>query len=144
MRAVRAERFPSRATALSSAGTSSGTRGANMSIIEQGSWRSRLGGLAATAILVVPCAAVAARASSAARAAQGQELVTYVRVGDKNTSAYNLADAQAVAVLDIAPQTVLAVHGERNGWLDVEAPGGFQVWVWGEYLEETDEPGVLR
>jgi hypothetical protein len=80
-----------------------------------------------------------------ARAAQEpQDLLSYVRAGESGAKAYNLPDAQAVEVLEVSTQTVLAVHAKRSGWLDVEAPGGFRVWVWGEYLEPASEAGKVR
>jgi len=80
-----------------------------------------------------------------ARAAQdSQDLLSYVRAGDGGAKAYNLPDPQAVEVLEVPAQTVLAVHERRSGWLDVEAPGGFRVWVWGEYLEPASTAGKVR
>lgn len=92
--------------------------------------------------LAVFCGGSVAHAAGAA--ASVQERIHYVRVGSDGAKAYNLADAQAVSVLDIAPATVLAVHAERGDWLSVEAPGGFRVWVWGEYLRAGSEPGTLE
>jgi hypothetical protein len=79
-----------------------------------------------------------------APAQQKKDLVRYVRAGEQGAKAYNLADPQAVVVLEIPAKGVLAVHGERNDWLDVEAPGGFKVWVFGELLAPGDEPGTVR
>lgn len=82
--------------------------------------------------------------ASATAATVAQERITYVRAGESGAKAYNLADTQAVSVLDITPATVLAVHAERGDWLNVEAPGGFRVWVWGEYLRAGPEAGTLE
>jgi hypothetical protein len=73
-----------------------------------------------------------------------QDLLTYVRAGAGGAKAYNLPDPQAVVVLEAPAETVLAVHAKRSGWLDVEAPGGFRVWVWGEYLEPASKQGMVR
>jgi hypothetical protein len=70
--------------------------------------------------------------------------VRYVRAGAEGAKARNIFDAQALVVAELAPQTILAVHGERAGWLEVEAPGGFAVWVYGEFVVPTSEPGVLQ
>jgi len=94
------------------------------------------------AALVLSPASLAARPSAAPQ--QSQDLLTYVRAGADGAKAYNLADAQACSVLDVPAETVLAVHAERAGWLDVEAPGGFRVWVWGEYLEPAATSGRVR
>jgi hypothetical protein len=99
----------------------------------------RLPGLFAAAL------ASAALLTAPAQAYQdSQDLLSYARVGAAGAKAYNLADPQAVVVLEVPAETVLAVHGERNGWLDVEAPGGFQVWVWGEYLTPAGTAGQVR
>jgi len=76
--------------------------------------------------------------------AQEQAKLRYVEVGSEGAAARNLYDAQGVIVRDLAPGTVLAVYGERSGWLDVEAPGGFKVWVYGEFVTAAREPGLVR
>lgn len=96
----------------------------------------------ALAALGFLCAGAAAHGASTP--ASVQERIHYVRTAESGAKAYNLADTQAVSVLDLAPATVLAVHAERGEWLSVEAPGGFRVWVWGEYLRTGGEPGVLE
>jgi hypothetical protein len=68
----------------------------------------------------------------------------YVRAGAAGAKARNIFDAQGVVVGEVPAQAILAVHGERAGWLEVEAPGGFSVWVYGEYVVPTQEPGVLQ
>ena len=99
-------------------------------------------GLAAVVTLF---AGVEARPSSAPTAVQdGQELLRYVRVGDSGAKVQNLNDPQAETLLELPAGSVLAVHSERAGWMNVEAPGGFRVWVWGEFLEPTEEFGVLK
>jgi hypothetical protein len=102
--------------------------------------------LAGALLTAAPALAQTQQGSGDAKApAQAaKELVRYLRAGEQGAKAYNLPDPQAVVVLDVAPGGVLAVHGERNGWLDVEAPGGFKVWVFGEFLAVGDEPGTVR
>ena len=70
--------------------------------------------------------------------------VRYVQAGPSGARARNLYDAQGIVVRDLPAGTVLAVHGERAGWLDVEAPGGFQVWVYGKYVRPAGEAGVVE
>jgi hypothetical protein len=89
-------------------------------------------------------AAQSAAQDPKAPAQEQKELVRYVRAGEQGAKAYNLPDAQAVSILEVPASGVLAVHGERNGWLDVEAPGGFKVWVFGEFLGAGDDPGTVR
>ncbi len=79
-----------------------------------------------------------------AQTQQEKGLVRYVRAGERGARVYNLNDPQAEVLLEVPAETVLAVHAERSGWLDAEAPGGFQVWVWGEFLAPTNEFGVFQ
>ncbi len=90
--------------------------------------------LAAMAAIAVPAPAEAQDARAKLR---------YVVAGEGGARARNLYDAQGVAVLDAPAGTVLAVHGKRAGWLDVEAPGGFQVWVYGEYVRAGKRAGQV-
>lgn len=91
-----------------------------------------------------PAQAQTGSGDAKAPAQEAKDLVRYLRAGEQGAKAYNLPDPQAVVVLEVAPGGVLAVHAERNGWLDVEAPGGFKVWVFGEFLAAGDEPGSVR
>ena len=94
---------------------------------------------------VVSCMVLAAVAALPFTAsAQAQAKLRYVQVGSSGATARNLYDAQGVAVRELEAGTVLAVHGERSGWLDAEAAGGFQVWVYGEFVSASTEPGLVR
>ena len=126
----------------------------------QAGWR--LGGIAAAVLAVgwmggasaapmeaaapAPTAPAApmALAAPAAPAAQDTGKLSYARVGTGGATARNLYDQQGLAVLEVPAGTVLAVHGERSGWLDVEVPGGFKVWVFGEYVRAASEAGTLQ
>jgi len=92
-----------------------------------------------------PASGGASTAERAPAAAQepGSKL-RFVRAGPAGAKARNLYDAQGVVVLDLPADTILAVHGERSGWLEIEAPGGFQVWVFGEFIQPASEAGVLQ
>jgi len=74
---------------------------------------------------------------------EAPKFLRYVRAASGGAKVRNIYDAQGVAISEVAAGTVLAVHGERAGWLEVEAPAGFSVWVYGEYLTPTTESGVL-
>jgi len=80
----------------------------------------------------------------AAERADATKFLRYVRVGANGAKARNIYDAQGMVVLDAKPQEVLAVYSERAGWLEVEAAGGFSVWVFGEYLAPAADAGVLQ
>ncbi len=87
-----------------------------------------------------------ASASGAASATAPQEtpkFLRYVRAASGGAKVRNIYDAQGVSIAEVEAGTVLAIHGERAGWLEVESPAGFSVWVYGEYLTPTTESGVL-
>jgi len=79
--------------------------------------------------------------SSGALAAQD---VTYVRAKDANVKVRNYPDRQALSVRTLDKGNLLRVHSESVGFYEVEVPGGLAVWVFGAYLENTSEPGVLK
>lgn len=109
--------------------------------------RTSLRHLLAAALVVSPALLLSPRpalAGDLVTAQDSKELLTYVHVGDAGAKAYNLADSKACDVRDLDAGTVLAVHAERAGWLDCEAPGGFRVWVWGEYLQPAAKDGHVR
>jgi hypothetical protein len=68
----------------------------------------------------------------------------FVRVKDGGAKLFNLADKSAEVVLKASAGTLLQVHGERAGYLDVSAPGGVEVWVFGEYAKAADAPGMIE
>lgn len=85
-------------------------------------------------------------AATAATPKQGEtpKFLRYVRVKAEGAKIRNIYDAQGVVVLEAKEGEVLAVYGERGDWLEVEAPGGFSVWVFGEYLAPATEAGTLQ
>ena len=68
----------------------------------------------------------------------------YVRVGADGARLRNLQDASGIVLTRVEAGMVLAVHRESYGWLEVEPPGGFPVWVHGRYLNATAEQGVYE
>ncbi|MEO0649243.1 MAG: SH3 domain-containing protein, partial [Planctomycetota bacterium] len=56
----------------------------------------------------------------------------------------NIYDVQGLPLMDVASGGLLAVYQERPGWLEVEAPGGFPVWVYGRFLQPTDRAAVYE
>lgn len=75
----------------------------------------------------------------------------YVRAHE-GAKVYNYQDYRGNVVTELAAGSLLRVLEEHqystpNGdraWLEVSAPGGLPVWVFGKYLEETGTPDVLR
>ena len=68
----------------------------------------------------------------------------FVRAGSKGAKVRNTFDAQGLVVGEVASEGILAVYGERSGWLEVEPPGGLSVWVYGEYVQPTADAGVVQ
>lgn len=81
--------------------------------------------------------------ASAATTQDAPKFLRYVRAAAGGAKVRNIYDAQGVVIGDLEAGSVLAVHGERSGWLEVESAAGFSVWVYGEYLTPTTESGVL-
>lgn len=95
----------------------------------------------------VVCAGGASSAAAAQNPASAQAPSTaprFVRVGANGAKLFNLADKSAEVVLKASAGTLLQVHGERAGYLDVSAPGGVEVWVFGEYAQPAGEPGMIE
>lgn len=89
--------------------------------------------------------ALGAAPAVAARTAQEQPAeVRYVRVKDAGAKLLNLADKDADLLSKAAAGTVLQVHGESAGFLEVSSPAGIEVWVYGEYAKESGAPGLLE
>ncbi|MBK7877906.1 MAG: hypothetical protein IPJ77_19680 [Planctomycetes bacterium] len=88
--------------------------------------------------------AAPAGATSAPIAQEKTAEVRYVRVKDGGAKLLNLADKDADVLLKATAGTVLQVHGESAGFLEVSAPDGLEVWVFGEYAKAASDPGLLE
>ncbi len=86
----------------------------------------------------------AAGQAGASNAAETPKFLRFVRAASNGAKLRNIYDEQGVVMSELAAGALLAVHGERAGWLDVEIPGGFPVWVFGEFLSPTSESGMLQ
>lgn len=100
--------------------------------------------------MLVAGALLASTPAQAAQAPQGTTQdesaprVRYVRALAGGAKARNLADVTGVAVLDVPEGGLLAVYRERGDWLEVEAPGGFPVWIFGEFVKPASEAGMVE
>ncbi len=95
------------------------------------------------AALVAGLVALAA-ARPAVALPQEPSPVRWVATADRGASLLNLPNASGRRVLDLGPGQVLAVFSETPDFLEVEAPSGLQVWVWGQYLRPTNVENVLE
>jgi hypothetical protein len=91
-------------------------------------------------------AAVAANSSpSAAVAAAPSQGAAYLRTKGEAV-ARNFPDQNGSALATIAPGTIVRAYRSSSGtpvFREVEVAGGFPVWVFGAYLQQTDTEGVL-
>lgn len=97
-------------------------------------------------LALAPFANVAAAATApftTAVLAQDAKPERYVRA-TASTKLYNVADKKGVAVANVPEGTLLAVYGEQAGWLSVEPPQGLSVWVYGQFLRATAQPGIAE
>lgn len=98
---------------------------------------NELRGAFAVLLLGAFAASATAQDESAAR-------VRYARAEAAGAKVRNLADPSGVAVTEVPAGGLLAVVREQADWLQVEVPGGFPVWVYGEYLRPVAEAGMLE
>jgi len=79
-------------------------------------------------------------------AAQNEDIAPhYGRVAVDEAPIRNLADERGMEIASVARGALLEVHRELAGWLEVEVPGGFSVWVHGRYLQPVSgEEGVYE
>ncbi len=92
-------------------------------------------------------AATSATAAAPAKAtgpAQDEKPRSYVRAGSNGATVRNLGDRSGHPILRAETDDLFAVYDQRGDWLQVEAAGGFEVWVYGKYVSETNVPGVLQ
>jgi hypothetical protein len=67
------------------------------------------------------------------------------RISTAGVSIYNLADEKGKEIASPSKGQLVAVYKEApTGWLEVEVPGGFAVWVFGRYLAPTSEPKLYE
>lgn len=98
--------------------------------------------LAPTLLVAFPSAFPQARAQESAA-----ERFVRASAGAK---VYNWQDTRSKVITELQAGALLQVHDEARyegagrAWLEVSAPGGFPVWVYGQYLAETGTPNVLR
>lgn len=65
----------------------------------------------------------------------------YVLAGETGADLRNIGDKKGLVVLRAERDTPLAVHEEKGAWLRVEAPGGYQAWIFGQYLAPAGAQG---
>ncbi len=68
----------------------------------------------------------------------------YGRIARDGAVVRNLAGKTGVEITRPAKGTLVTVHREAAGWLEVEMPGGMPVWVFGRYLQPTEEADVFE
>lgn len=68
----------------------------------------------------------------------------YMRVAAAGGVARNLADANANNVGSLPAGTLVAVYGESGDFLECEVPGGFEIWVYGQFVKSSSEAGMLE
>jgi len=76
--------------------------------------------------------------------AQETGVLRYVRAKDTGAKLFNLADKASIVVGTVPAKGLLEVYAENAGYLSVDAPGGMEVWVYGQYLRTTAVPGIVE
>ena len=85
-----------------------------------------------------------AAAPAPAAAQDTAKFVRYMQVGANGAQARNLGDSNGVSLGNLAPGSLVAVFKEQGDWLECEVPGGFEIWVFGQYVKVSSEAGVLE
>ena len=68
----------------------------------------------------------------------------YGRISAEGVAIRNLADDKGKEIARPAKGDLVAVYKETSGWLEVEVPGGFAVWIFGKYLQPTAQEGLYE
>ncbi len=70
---------------------------------------------------------------------------SFARIAKEGARILNLADDKGKAVAEPSVGDLVAIYEEnQSGWLSVEVPGGYAVWVFGKFLKDTDEEQVFE
>jgi len=75
---------------------------------------------------------------------EATKFVRYMKTGTNGAQARNLGDANGVSLGTLPAGTLVAVYKEQGEWLECEVPGGFEIWVFGQYVKVSSEAGVLE
>jgi len=71
--------------------------------------------------------------------------VRYGRITGEGAAIFNLADEKGREIARPPRGQLVAVYKELEaGWLEIEVPGGYPVWVFGRYLKATGEEGLYE
>lgn len=105
------------------------------------------GALAGVLTLGADLATAGAKSPSGALEGISQDGVQdpyYMVVGPGGATARNTFSNAGVSIGTLAEGTILTVYSKQVDWLEVEVPGGFEVWVYGQFLEPTAVSGELE
>lgn len=95
--------------------------------------------------LLVLTSGILAAVRGPVQAKEKDRPLRYGRIAAEAASIYNLADEKGKEIARPAKGQLVAVYKEdATGWLEVEVPGGFAVWVFGRYLEPTSDPNLFQ
>jgi len=73
------------------------------------------------------------------------EPLRFGRIAAEGITILNLADEKGKAVAQPPKGQLVAVYKEHaSGWLEVEVPGGYPVWVFGKFLVAGNEANVYE
>jgi hypothetical protein len=95
--------------------------------------------------LLVLSTGILAAVRGPVQATEKERPLRYARVAADGAWISNLPDDKGREIARPKRGELVAVFKDgATGWLEVEVPGGFAVWVFGRYLEPTDEAGLYR
>lgn len=95
--------------------------------------------------LLVLSSGILAAVRGPVQAGQNDRPLRYGLVSAEGAAIYNLPDGKGKEIARPAKGELVAVYKESaSGWLEVEVPGGFAVWVFGRFLAPTDDPSLYE
>ena len=95
--------------------------------------------------LLVLSSGILAAVRGPVQASEKAPPLRYGRIAAASVSVYNLADEKAREIARPPRGQLVAVYKDTApGWLEIEVPGGFPVWVFGLYLEPTEDAQLYQ
>jgi len=93
--------------------------------------------------LLVLSSGILAAVRGPVQAAEKDRPLRYGRIAGEGVTILNLCDEKGREIARPARGQLVAVYKDTPaGWLEVEVPGGYPVWVYGRYLETTADANL--
>ena len=68
----------------------------------------------------------------------------YAQVGEHAATVRSFCHSETPVLTDLLPDTPIRVVAQRQPWSRIQVPGGFEVWVYGEFVDREGDVGTLN